>query len=94
MGAQALHATDGRRFPFTLRLVLRFAAGLPEVWGEQTDVAESGDWFKSNFIAVVGSNALMRRARLMRISWWKHGIAAQKSLSFLRLLDGVFKGVR
>jgi nitrate reductase alpha subunit len=33
----------------------------PEVWGEQTDVAESADWFHSNFIAVVGSNVLMTR---------------------------------
>jgi nitrate reductase / nitrite oxidoreductase, alpha subunit len=33
----------------------------PEVWGEQTDVAESADWFKSRFIAVVGSNVLMTR---------------------------------
>lgn len=33
----------------------------PEIWGEQTDVAESADWFKSNFIAVVGSNVLMTR---------------------------------
>jgi nitrate reductase / nitrite oxidoreductase, alpha subunit len=33
----------------------------PEVWGEQTDVGESADWFKSLFIAVVGSNVLMTR---------------------------------
>ncbi len=33
----------------------------PEIWGEQTDVAESADWFKSAFIAVVGSNVLMTR---------------------------------
>ena len=33
----------------------------PEVWGEQTDVAESADWYKSGFIAVVGSNVLMTR---------------------------------
>ena len=33
----------------------------PEVWGEQTDVAESADWFKSRFIATVGSNVLMTR---------------------------------
>lgn len=33
----------------------------PEIWGEQTDVAESADWFKSRFIAVVGSNVLMTR---------------------------------
>lgn len=33
----------------------------PEVWGEQTDVAESADWYKSKFIAVVGSNVLMTR---------------------------------
>jgi nitrate reductase alpha subunit len=33
----------------------------PEVWGEQTDVAESADWFHSRFVAVVGSNVLMTR---------------------------------
>ncbi|MDZ4772755.1 MAG: nitrate reductase subunit alpha [Planctomycetota bacterium] len=33
----------------------------PEVWGEQTDVAESADWFHSDFVAVVGSNVLMTR---------------------------------
>lgn len=33
----------------------------PEIWGEQTDVAESADWFKSKFIATVGSNVLMTR---------------------------------
>ncbi|HUJ12694.1 MAG TPA: molybdopterin-dependent oxidoreductase, partial [Thermoanaerobaculia bacterium] len=33
----------------------------PEVWGEQTDVGESADWFKSRFIAVVGSNVLTTR---------------------------------
>ena len=33
----------------------------PEIWGEQTDVAESADWYHSDFIAVVGSNVLMTR---------------------------------
>ena len=33
----------------------------PEVWGEQTDVAESADWFHAKFIATVGSNVLMTR---------------------------------
>lgn len=33
----------------------------PEVWGEQTDVAESADWFHSKFVATVGSNVLMTR---------------------------------
>lgn len=33
----------------------------PEIWGEQTDVAESADWYNSAFIAVVGSNVLMTR---------------------------------
>lgn len=28
----------------------------PEVWGEQTDVAESADWFNAKYIATVGSN--------------------------------------
>lgn len=33
----------------------------PEIWGEQTDVAESADWYKSRYIAVVGSNVLTTR---------------------------------
>jgi nitrate reductase alpha subunit len=33
----------------------------PEVWGEQTDVCESADWYKSAFIATVGSNVSMTR---------------------------------
>jgi len=33
----------------------------PEVWGEQTDVAESADWYYSDYVAVVGSNVLMTR---------------------------------
>jgi nitrate reductase alpha subunit len=33
----------------------------PEVWGEQTDVAESADWYHSKFIAVAGSNVLTTR---------------------------------
>jgi nitrate reductase alpha subunit len=33
----------------------------PEIWGEQTDVAESADWYNSKFIAVMGSNPNMTR---------------------------------
>src|SRR5574340_1052596 len=33
----------------------------PEVWGEQTDVAESADWYHAKLIAVVGSNPNMTR---------------------------------
>ena len=33
----------------------------PEIWGEQTDVGESADWYKSRYIAVVGSNVLGTR---------------------------------
>ena len=33
----------------------------PEVWGEQTDVAESADWYNSKYIAVMGSNLGMTR---------------------------------
>jgi len=33
----------------------------PEIWGEQTDVAESADWYNSKYIAVVGSNPDMTR---------------------------------
>lgn len=33
----------------------------PEVWGEQTDVAESADWYNSKYIAVMGSNVNMTR---------------------------------
>jgi len=33
----------------------------PETWGEQTDVAESADWFHSKMIAVMGANLNMTR---------------------------------
>jgi len=33
----------------------------PEVWGEQTDVNESADWYQSKFLAVMGSNLNMTR---------------------------------
>jgi nitrate reductase alpha subunit len=33
----------------------------PEIWGEQTDVHETADWYNSRFIAVVGSNLNMTR---------------------------------
>ena len=33
----------------------------PEIWGEQTDVHESADWYNARFIAVIGSNINMTR---------------------------------
>ncbi len=33
----------------------------PEIWGEQTDVCESADWYNSKFVAVMGSNLGMTR---------------------------------
>ncbi|MFY3744611.1 nitrate reductase subunit alpha [Anaeromyxobacter sp. Red801] len=33
----------------------------PEVWGEQTDVAESADWYHSKYIVSMGSNVGMTR---------------------------------
>ena len=33
----------------------------PEIWGEQTDVAESADWYNAKFIAVMGANLNMTR---------------------------------
>ena len=33
----------------------------PEIWGEQTDVAESADWYHSKFIVSMGSNLSMTR---------------------------------
>jgi nitrate reductase / nitrite oxidoreductase, alpha subunit len=33
----------------------------PEVWGEQTDVAESADWYHSKYIVTMGSNLGMTR---------------------------------
>jgi nitrate reductase alpha subunit len=36
-------------------------SAFPEIWGEQTDVAESADWYNSKFVAVMGSNLSMTR---------------------------------
>ncbi len=33
----------------------------PQVWGEQTDVNESADWYNAGFIAIMGSNLNMTR---------------------------------
>ena len=33
----------------------------PETWGEQTDVAESADWYNAKLLAVMGSNLSMTR---------------------------------
>ncbi|KAA3612548.1 MAG: nitrate reductase subunit alpha [Calditrichaeota bacterium] len=33
----------------------------PEIWGEQTDVGESADWYNAKFIAVLGANLNMTR---------------------------------
>ncbi len=33
----------------------------PEVWGDQTDVCESADWYNSKFIVAMGSNLNMTR---------------------------------
>ncbi len=33
----------------------------PEIWGEQTDVCESADWYNSKFICVMGANLNMTR---------------------------------
>ncbi|MCC6223164.1 MAG: nitrate reductase subunit alpha [Thermoleophilia bacterium] len=33
----------------------------PEIWGDQTDVCESADWFNSKFIVSMGSNLNMTR---------------------------------
>ena len=33
----------------------------PETWGEQTDVAESADWYNAKMLAVMGSNLNMTR---------------------------------
>lgn len=33
----------------------------PEIWGEQTDVAESADWYNSKMIAIMGANLNMTR---------------------------------
>jgi len=34
----------------------------PQVWGEQTDVPESGDWFNAGYIIMWGSNVPMTRS--------------------------------
>ncbi|HJZ41860.1 MAG TPA: molybdopterin-dependent oxidoreductase, partial [Bacteroidales bacterium] len=33
----------------------------PEIWGEQTDVGESADWYNAKYIAVMGANLGMTR---------------------------------
>ena len=55
-GRQPLSSTPGWGKPEFLRLVQRPAACFARGMGEQTDVAESADWFNAKYIATVGSN--------------------------------------
>ncbi len=36
-------------------------SSFPEIWGEQTDVGESADWYNAKFVAVMGANLGMTR---------------------------------
>jgi nitrate reductase alpha subunit len=58
---QPLPEPDRRRLHELLRLVLRPAPSSPQVWGEQTDVPESADWYNSSFIIAWGSNVPQTR---------------------------------
>ena len=59
---QPLPEPDRRRVHELLRLVLRPAAVVsPQIWGEQTDVPESADWYNSSFIIAWGSNVPQTR---------------------------------
>jgi len=42
-------------------LVLRSALASPQVWGEQTDVCESADWYNSTYTVLMGSNVNITR---------------------------------
>ena len=44
-----------------LRLVLRPPPPSPQMWGEQTDVPESADWYNSTYLMVWGSNVPQTR---------------------------------
>ncbi len=52
----------------------------PQVWGEQTDVPESADWYNSNFFIVVGGRTFLRPERQMRISTVRRVIKGLKVL--------------
>jgi nitrate reductase alpha subunit len=58
---QPLPVPDRRRLHELLRLVLRPAAASPQIWGEQTDVPESADWYNSTYIIAWGSNVPQTR---------------------------------
>jgi nitrate reductase alpha subunit len=59
---QPLPEPDWWRVHELLRLVLRLAAvSSPQIWGEQTDVPESADWYNSSYIIAWGSNVPQTR---------------------------------
>jgi len=41
----------------------------PQVWGEQTDVHESADWYDSMYIIVWGTNIAMTMNRLEEVDY-------------------------
>ena len=52
---------DRRRNAVVLRLVRGLAGRLPQVFGDQTDVPESGDWWDAGYLIMWGSNVPVTR---------------------------------
>jgi nitrate reductase alpha subunit len=65
----------------------------PQIWGEQTDVPESADWFNSNYIIVWGSNVPQTRTRSMIIvgaalNHWYHMNMSYRGLINMLMMCG------
>lgn len=43
-------------------MVCRSSPASPQVWGEQTDVPESGDWYNSKYFIIWGTNIPQTRS--------------------------------
>ncbi len=52
----ALPLPDRRGVPLLLRLVRRPPPASPQIWGDQTDVPESADWWNAGYVILWGSN--------------------------------------
>ena len=57
----AVRLADRRSDAVVLRLVRRSARRQPQVFGDQTDVPESGDWWDASYLILWGSNVPVTR---------------------------------
>ena len=59
-GARFINLLGGEMLSFWIGMLILPPAS-PQIWGEQTDVPESSDWYNASYIMMWGSNVPLTR---------------------------------